>query len=68
MATLLARTEPTKVPTSPAVGDPIRISDDASMTTALQRLADGSSFAIDLVADPERPSGWIVVSVRPGEE
>lgn len=66
LATLLARTDPTKIPDGRPVGEPRAVADTDETVTVTQQLSDGSAISLDLVSDPTRPEGWVVTSVRPG--
>jgi len=66
LATLLARTDPAKIPDERPVGNPRVVAQTAETVTVTQQLSDDSAIAFDLVPDPTCPEGWVVTSVRPG--
>lgn len=66
LASLLARTDPAKIPDGRPVGEPRAVAETSETVTVIQQLSDGSAIALDLVPDPARRDGWIVTSVRPG--
>ncbi|QGN34470.1 hypothetical protein [Microlunatus sp. Gsoil 973] len=66
LATLLARTDPAKIPDGRPVGEPRAVAETHETVTVAQQLSDGSAIALDLVPDPTRAAGWVVTSVRPG--
>jgi hypothetical protein len=66
LATLLARTDPSKIPIGRPVGEPSVVSETSDSVTVTQRLSDGSAIAFDVVPDPISSAGWVVTSVRSG--
>jgi hypothetical protein len=68
LAALLARTDPGKIPKAKLSGIPQLVDDTGSVVTVSQQLSDGSAFSFDLVADTTRQAGWVVTSVRPGDQ
>jgi len=68
LAVLLARTDPAKVPGAKPAGIPQLVDDTGSVVTVSQQLSDGSAFSFDLAPDTTRQAGWVVTSVRPGDQ
>lgn len=66
LATLLARTDPAKIPDGQPVGESRAVAETNGTVSVTQQLSDGSAIALDLVPDPTRADGWVVTSVRPG--
>ncbi len=66
LAELLLLSDPAKVPDAHPVGPPALVRRGLGVESYAQRLSDGTAIVVDVVADPGRPSGWTVTSVRFG--
>ena len=66
LAELLLLSDQAKLPDARPVGPPTLVRRGIGVESYAQGLSDGTSIAVDLAADPGRPSGWTVTSVRPG--
>ena len=66
LAKLLLLSDPAKVPDAQPEGPPTLVRRGLGVESYAQRLSDGTAIVVDVVADPGRPSGWTVTSVRSG--
>lgn len=66
LAELLLLSDPAKIPDAQPEGPPALVRRGLGVESYTQRLSDGTAIVVDVVADPGRPSGWTVTSVRSG--
>ena len=66
LAELLLLSDPTRLPDAHPEGPPALVRRGLGVESYAQQLADGTVIVVDVAADPGRPAGWMVTSVRLG--